>query len=361
MNKLLFLGSFLSVVLVISTPLAQAEDSPKLNVGVILPFTGDAASFGTAIRNGLMLGYDKLSPNVKNKIALSFEDDSLIPMNTISAFNKLASRNKIHVAINASSGTAKALAPIAESKGIPLLAIASDPEIVSQRKYVVNFWVTPEEEMRVALPEMTRRGYSKVARISTIHAFPLALNRELDRVNKGSVQLVLDEGYPPENKDFRTYITKLRATPEVDAVLMVLMPGQLGIFAKQLRQMGVTLPLCGFEILEDSNEVKLSENALVGAWYVNAANPDDSFLTEYQKQYPNDSLFGAANGHDIALVLGAAVEKLGPKLNAETLNEHLHTLKDFTGALGTYSASGDNRYTLPAMVKQVTKDGFEQL
>ena len=43
------------------------------------------------------------------------------------------------------------------------------------------------------------------------------------------------------------------------------------------------------------------------------------------------------------------------------INKFLHTVKDFSGAMGTYSASGKNAFTLPAAIKVVTESGFEEL
>jgi hypothetical protein len=45
----------------------------------------------------------------------------------------------------------------------------------------------------------------------------------------------------------------------------------------------------------------------------------------------------------------------------EKLPDFLRNLKGFTGALGRYSAAPDNRFTLPAAIKQVTATGFEKI
>ena len=47
--------------------------------------------------------------------------------------------------------------------------------------------------------------------------------------------------------------------------------------------------------------------------------------------------------------------------NRPEINSFIHSVKDFTGALGTYSASGQNTFTLPATIKIVTKDGFKKI
>jgi len=349
-DKCLYL--ILSLLIFVGTALGEFK------VGIILPLTGDAAAVGAAVRNGMLLAYENLPKETQVKLKLIFEDDALKPGNTVSAFRKLVSSEKITAVVNASSGTGNALAPVAELNKVPFIAIATDPAVVKDRKYVVNFWVTAEEEINTAMPEALRRGYKRIARIITTHDFTIAVKKRFDEVNAGRMTVVLDEDYPAEIKDFRPFITKLRNLKDVDAVLVNLMPGQLGIFAKQLRQMDVKLPIFGFETLEDSNEVKVSEGALVGGWYVNSDDPNEKFHNEFKKRFAGSSLYGASNGHDIVLLLAHGAKE---NMDSETFNNFLHSVKNFSGALGTYSAAADNTFTLPAAVKVVTKEGFEKL
>jgi len=348
----------LSSLLFLTVAASADTNLEKFKVGVILPLSGEAAAVGAAIRNGMLMGLDKLDSEVRDRIELIFEDDGFKPKNTLLAYAKLKNSDRVQLIVNAGSGTANALSPIVEKDKIPLIAIATDPQVVRNRKYVVNFWVTPEEQVRTLIPEALRRGYKNIARISTIHDFPMSMKKYFDIENKDRLSILLDEEFQSSDKDFKSFLTKLKVRKNIDAILMGLMPGQLGIFAKQARQMGIDLPLFGFETLEDSNEVKVSGGALVGQWYVNTDDPNDLFIKEFKLRYPDSSLYGASNAHDIALLLGAAVER---KMSPSELNDFLHSFEDFSGALGTYSASGDNRFTLPAAVKIVTKDGFEKV
>lgn len=337
---------------------SYADPQKEVRIGAVLPLTGDAASIGEAVRNGMLLAAKKLPPEVRSRIRIIFEDDSMDPMRSIAAFNKLLATDKIHILVNATSGTGNALAPLAEQKKIPFIAIASDYQVVKDRKWVVTLWVTPEEEARVAVAEAKRRGYKKIAQIASMQDGMLATKQAFEEQNQGLFQVVLSEEYSPEIKDFRSLISKLRTYEDLDALALYLMPGHLGIFAKQARQQGIKAPFFGIEGFEDRNEVRTSDGALIGQWYVNADEPGQNFLEEYWKAYPAGATWGAANGHDIVLLLGEAI-KTGSE--PAKINRFLHSVKDFSGALGTYSSTSDNRFTLPATVKIVTKDGFKKL
>ena len=351
-------------VLVIAAPrtiFGQTAAPPRdstIRVGVILPLSGDAASTGEACRNGMKMAYQKLPADAQKRIKLIFEDDALSLRNAVAAFQKLMAVDKIDVLVTVYSGCSKAVAPLAEENKIPQLAIASDPDVVRGRKYVMNFWTPPQEEVKVALPEAVRRGYKRIARITTVQQGLLAIKSAFDCDNRGQISIVLDEEYIGDARDFRPFLTKVRRLKDLDAILVLLINGQAGLFAKQAREMGVKLPLFNFEVFEDAQEQALAEGALVGHWYVNADDPSDAFLREYAREFPGASFFGAGNSHDAVLLLSAAIEQ---DASREGINSFLHNVKDFSGVMGVYSATPDNRFTLPAAIKVVTQQGFIKL
>ncbi len=349
----------LTLALLVLHQTASAEQSiEKLKVGFIISLSGDGAALGQALRNGFELGMEKISPETKARIDVKFEDDGLVPKNTLSAFNRLMAVDPLDVVVTFSSGTSKPIAPLAEAKKVTLLAIASDFNVVKGRNYAFNFWVTPDEATSVLISEVAKRGYKNLARINAIHDGIFAYKQAFDTRNNGRFSFALDEEYNPDVKDFKPFLSKLRVQKDVDAIFMVLLPGQIGLFAKQARQFGFKGDLFGVELFEDPNEVKASEGALVNQWYVNNVEPDSTFSANYAKRFPGASTYASANGHDLALLFAAVLERGYKK---ENLNDFFKNLKDFKGALGTYSATGDQRFTLPAAIKVVREGGFEKV
>lgn len=352
--------SLIIFLILIAVANAWALEPPdQLKVGAILPLSGDAATLGKSVHNGMKLALTKLAPEVRSRIELIIEDDGLQAKNTVFAFSKLVNQQAAEVILNVSSGTANAISPLAEQHRVPLVALgASDPRVVQGRAYVMNFFVSPDQQAKTIVPYMVGRGYKKIARITSIQDGLLAQKTAFDPEKPAQIEIVLDEDYSVGEKDFKTYIAKIRSRNDVDAVLAYLLTGQIGVFAKQLRRAGFDKPLIGSETYEDSNEVGVSEGALIGARYVNAADPSSSFVEEYAKAFPGESLVLAPYGYDIILLLGKAVEQT---THSEGVNKFLHSVKDFTGALGTYSSTNDNRFTLPAVMKEVTADGFREI
>jgi branched-chain amino acid transport system substrate-binding protein len=355
---------FHAIVCLSVAPSAFAQDQSsrtagaKLKVGVILALSGEGAPPGTSLQNGMTLALGKLKKEDRETIELIFEDDQMIPKNAVDAFTKLLVADEVQAVVNFSSATASALGPIAERKQVPLIAIASDPSICRDKKYVMNFLVMPGAETKVIVPEAIKRGYKRIARITTIHQGMLALKETFDEASKGRIEVVLDEEYPHDIKDFKPFITKLKSMSDVDAVLLTLMTGQNGLCARQLRELGVSQPMFGYHTIENAAEVGLSQGALVGTWYANPDSPNDEFVRDYTAAYPGASMIIAANGYDLVFMLLQA-SKSG--VNPQAINEALHKVKNFSGALGTYSAATDNSFTLPAVVKIVRENGFEKV
>ena len=337
---------------------AVAAEPHAYKLGVILPLTGGAADIGAACKNGMTMAYEGLSSDIQGRLDIIYEDDANAPKNTVIAFSRLTSISKVDVVTTLSSGTSKAVSPLAEKAKVPLVAVASDPKIVEGREHVVNFWVAPREEARVLIPEIVRRGYKKIARVTAVQDGVLSVRDAFDEFNKGIVKIVLDEEYQQDAKDFRPFLTKLKARSDVDAIFVNLYFGQPGLFAKQARELGITLPLFNAESFEDPVQLELSKGALVGGWYAQADDPGETFLTEYRSRFPKATIFSAGNCHDIVALLGDALSK--GRAPGE-INQYMHQVKDFTGVMGTFSATGDNRFSLPATLKEVTKTGFREL
>ena len=337
---------------------ADTHHPHAVNVGVILPLTGEGAAPGISFKNGMQLALQTLSPEARARVRFLIEDDQMIPKNTVTAYKRLRASANIDAVVSFTSSASHAVAGLAEADHVPLLAVGSDPALAYHRHYVINFIVMPETEASLLVGEALRRGYKRIVRINTIQQGTYALRDAFDTANEGRMAVAFEQDYAHEVKDFKPFITRLRQHKNIDAVMVNFLFGQAGAFARQLREAGIPLPIFGYHDLENPQEVQASNGALVGAWYANPASPTDDFAKRYRREFPDAALSFAAYGHDVVLLLAHGAERYS---SAEGLNSFLHTVKDFNGALGRFSASGRNSFTLPATLKIVQKDGFEKL
>ena len=70
---------------------------------------------------------------------------------------------------------------------------------------------TPEAMARLAVDEAVKRGYKHIARITSVQDGVLANKTHFDALNANKIDVALDEEFPLEVKDFRTYISKVKS------------------------------------------------------------------------------------------------------------------------------------------------------
>lgn len=332
--------------------LIAAPASADFKVGAILPLSGFAAEGGTACRDGALLAVETLPAEERNGFQVIFEDNSFSTSKAVSAAQKLMSQDKVNALITWESGSSNAIAPIAEAAQIPLVTTSLDPQIVRGRSYAFNYWVTPESQAQKMVVHAVQVGHKRIARVTAQQDGLIAVKASFDAANSRRLLVAFDEMLDPEEKDFRSLVARIRTNPEIDGVAVLLLMNQTGLFAKQARQGGLTIPLFGVETFEDRSQVILSEGALIDQWYVQAGDPQHWFVKQFTGRFPHSALYSAANCYDIVRLLSRG------RMETMNLQTFLSSVHDYTGALGRVSSTGDNRFTLSAVVKRITADGF---
>jgi branched-chain amino acid transport system substrate-binding protein len=332
---LLFL--MLTVAFIIPTDcLAQN----KFRIGVVAPLTGTAASSGETIKNSVLLASKHFNQN--HKVEFLFEDDQLSPKETVKAVNKLIKVDRVAALIVFGTPTSLAVNMIAEAHKVPMIALSIHDQVVKGKQFVFKHWVSAEKENEKIISEAKKRAYQRVAVVATVNDAMLKL-RDLFAQNTKNL-LVANEECNRDELDFKPIIMRLlQAKP--DAIYLLLWSPQPGLFAKQLRLAGFKGDLFGVHNLEDPKEIAISAGALTGAWI---ATGDDQHAQKYYESYLDTygSLpsAGGINAYDVSKIL---IEGS----HSQELHAYLKTLKDFSGAYGTYDATGQNDFNIPATIK----------
>ncbi len=360
----IFLLAAAAGILTLST--APAEQGPGLQeqykVGVILPLTGNSANAGAAMQRAIELAFELLPPAARERIKPVYEDDQMLPARSVSAFQKLLADDKIDAAIVFGSGAGMALGPAADERGIIVIALAaSSKKVCAGRQYVFNHWMPLESQARKMVNEIARRNYGKIALVSHVQEGIEAIESafiEALRAGQMEDRLVLKESFAPDTTDYRSFISRAKANG-VDGVCVMMMPGGSGVFARQARELGLRAEAFGVEAFENDEEVKAARGALEGSWYVNTDDPGGWFVDRYREKFGGHPGLATANAFDSVNLLAQALMKEGH--DNEKIARHLRTLENYPGACGTYSATGDNRFTLPVAVKAIRQGRFEKL
>ena len=158
---------------------------------------------------------------------------------------------------------------------------------------------------------------------------------------------VLVQGYPNNSQDFTPVALAVKQSgADVMGTYMTFEPDQ-GIFAKQLRQLGVALTWVGSPTTVTTTALKLAGPALYGSYAVVDFNRDSSeaakaFAAKYEAAYRSAPDFFASWPYDAVHVFARAIGEAGG-LEPDKVRKAMLAVKGYAGAEGTYNfdANGD--------------------
>jgi ABC-type branched-subunit amino acid transport system substrate-binding protein len=339
---------FLALLILLFTARSaiQAEPAPPLRVGFIGPFSGAAQIYGDACRNGFDMALGEIAGQ---KPMVIYEDDGFMPARTVAAFRKLTAQDNVDVIITVGSTPSNAVAPLAQAKGVPLIAWASDQQVARGRPLVIRSYPSGCDEGRRAAEELPRTG-TKAALLTSPNDYAASWREGVVKSLSPAVLVFQDEP-AGDIRDFRSLILKARERG-ARSYLLCLDPGTMGLFAKQARELGGAEAFGGCEYLHDHTELENSQGALKGAWFATVPVNDD-FRRRYLARFKNESvLSGAANHYDLAHLL-AEVPTGSRGLN---LVKALIALGPRDGVVGRFAIKDENNdrfFDIPLIIERV--------
>jgi branched-chain amino acid transport system substrate-binding protein len=326
-----------------------------IKIGMCAPVTGPAAESGRYAQIGAKIAIDavnKAGGVLGKQVELIVEDDQTTNPGIVLAFSKLASQPDIVAFLGSIRSTqVHAIAPDVLKVGKPVLIGGTDPALT----HMGNPWIfrfRPNDLYSgsvIAEYGVKTLGKKKWAIVHSTDAFGTAggkaLTAGLAKLNGASV--VLDQGYSNQSQDFTPVVLAIKQSGADILGSYFTFENDLGIFARQLRQLGVTIPYVGSPSIVAVTALKLAGPALHGTFGVadyaeessDAARAFGKAYREVAKVAP-DNL--AAWTYDAITVLCMAIKKAG-KTDPAAIREAILSIRKHAGAEGEYNfdANGD--------------------
>ena len=151
-------------------------------------------------------------------------------------------------------------------------------------------------------------------------------------------KIAVQEIYEQDAKDFRTQLTKIKATNADALFIAPYLEG--GLVIKQARELGITLPFYATDLVGSEDIIKEAAGAAEGVIYASGKFDEESVsVQEYYKKY--QARFGktpayqaySANSYDTAYVVAGALKEAGE--DTEKLKAYFYNVKDYPGIAGT--------------------------
>jgi branched-chain amino acid transport system substrate-binding protein len=345
----------------------SASTGDTIKVGVYGDLSGKTASFGQSTKNGVELAVEEINGaggvNGK-KIQLVVEDDQGTPEKAKTVISKLISQDKVQAVIGeVASSNSLAAAPVAQDAKIPMISPSStNPQVTEKGDYISRVcFIDPFQGSvmaKFAANTLKAKSAAIFGDVNSDYSKGLTTFFEQEFAKLGG-KVVAKEYYTQDDPDFKGQLTKIREL-KPDVIYIPGYYGQVGIIAKQARELGMNQPLLGGDGWDSPDLWKLGGESLKNAYISNhysAENPApeiQNFVKSYTAKFgaAPDSL--AALAYDAAKVLADAIKRAGGAGDSAKLRDAINSTKEFAGVTGAITLDANRNAVKPAVVLELT-------
>jgi branched-chain amino acid transport system substrate-binding protein len=326
---------------------ARAQGA-TLKIGMCAPITGPAAESGGYAVKGAKLALEavnKAGGVMGKQLELIVEDDQTTNPGIVLAFSKLAAQPDIVGFLGSIRSTqVHAMAPDVLKLGKPVMIGGTDPNLT----HMGNQWLfrcRPNDSYSgrvIAEFGVNTLGKKKWAVLHSTDAFGTAGGKALsEALTKLGAPSVLDQGYANQSQDFTPVVLAIKQSGADILGSYFTFENDLGIFGRQLRQLGVNIPWVGSPSITNITALKLAGPALYGTYGVADYAEDSSEGSKAFGKIYRDSVKVAPDNQsswtfDAINVLAGAI-KAANSTDPGKVREAILATKKFPGAEGEYN------------------------
>jgi branched-chain amino acid transport system substrate-binding protein len=326
---------------------ARAQGA-TIKIGMCAPVTGPAAESGGYAIKGAKLALEavnKAGGVLGKQVELIVEDDQTTNPGIVLAFSKLAAQSDIVAFLGSIRSTqVHAMAPDVLKLGKPVMIGGTDPNLTHMgNQWLFRFRPNDSYSGRVIADYgVNTLGKKKWAVLHSTDAFGTAGGKALtEALTKLGSAPVLDQGYANQSQDFTPVVLAIKQSGADILGSYFTFENDIGIFARQLRQLGVNIPWVGSPSIVNITALKLAGPALYGTFGVADYAEDSSEASKtFGKAYRDLVKVAPDNQsswpYDAMTVLSAAINKAG-STDSVKIREAILATKKFPGAEGEYN------------------------
>jgi branched-chain amino acid transport system substrate-binding protein len=330
-----------------ATPLRFARGEDTIKIGGIVPITGPAAEAGKFMQNGAALALEKINAAggvLGKKLEWVIEDDATTNPGAVLGFSRLVSRGDC-IAYTGSirSTQVQAIAPDVLKAAKPVMFGGTNPGLTEAG----NPWLfrcRPNDNYSARVISDYGVNTLKKTKWAIIHSTDAFGSGGKDaliaNLSKLGITPVLVQGYTNQQTDFTPVVLAVKqANPDVVSSYFTF-ENDLGIFARQLRQLGVTAPWVGSPSIINTTALNLAGRALFGTYGIADYTPDASpeataYATEYLKRFKAQPDNQSTWLYDALTILAAAINA-AKSADPQEIRKAILALKGFKGTEGPY-------------------------
>jgi branched-chain amino acid transport system substrate-binding protein len=340
-------------------------------IGHVASLTGDTATFGQSTDRGMRMALDEINAKggvLGRKLDLLSEDDRSITEEARSAALKLLQRDQVVALLGEiASSRSLAAAPEAQRARVPMISPGStNPGVTEVGDYIFRAcFIDPFQGTvmaRFAVDELKAKKVAILFDFKQDYSVGLAdFFRKTFKELGG--EIVADERYTSGDIEFRAQLTTIRAA-KPDAIFVPGYYTELGLIAKQARELGIDVPLLGGDGWDSEKTLEIGGSAVEGYYFSTHYAADSNspkvqeFVRRYQQKYGQTPDAMAALGYDTAGILADALTRAGETSGAK-LRDAIASTQNYEGVTGRITIDPARNARKDAVVLKIEGGKFK--
>ena len=324
-------------------------------IGGIGPLTGEAASYGTSVKQGAEIAINEINEaggvtvgDKKFNLELNFMDDEATPENAVTAFNALMDAGMDALMGTVTSGAGMGIIELTKDEGILMLTPSGSAAGLTQYDNAFRLCFT-DPLQGVTMANFAKDSeYTKIAIIynNSDEYSTGMMDAFVTQVEANGGTIVASESFEKGAVDFNTQLTAIKAT-DAEVIFVPAYYNDAAYITTQASDLGMSLPFLGGDGWDGVIAQSVDPAALEGSIFLtpflstDTASNVQSFVTKYQAKYSVAPDQFAADGYDSIYVIAAAMEKAGSTESADLIAAMTQIqVNGLTGAM-TFNADGE--------------------
>lgn len=297
----------------------NVTDKEKINVACNLPLTGDLATYGESIKDGMSLAVDDIEKS-KGKDSLNinfvFDDNQGIPKNTASIFQKQTT-SRVDFYVSAVTPQTMSIIKQVNEKGIPHFAWAWQPFITRDYNNTFRTWVNFEAEAGYYIKFVEDKKPKKIAIAHMNVTGPVIQFNDIviPKLKELGYTDINTEVFEVDKLDFKDIVNKFKSY-NPDVILMSGFKDHVIGFVKACRD---------FKLIKDNNTMismdlldaseDLSPDILEGisvtvpTFLISKSENYNNWNKQFQDKYKRKPRYTDSYAYDMVYIINEAVSQ----------------------------------------------------
>lgn len=337
----------------VAPAVAQTQACPNpIPIAITTPLTTGLALIGAQARNGVQDAVDEINAAGGiggKKVALAAEDTAASPTTALNALNRVLGDKPVVVFSSMISPHVFTQSEVIRKAEVPFLVAATNAGITRQKLPWLFRIHVHDGQLANMVPKyvVEQMKKSKPGIIAVGDDYGIGFSKDLQKSFEGlSAKPVAMESYGVSDKDMTAQLLSIK-NKGADVIVVWGRPGDVTLVMKQIKQLGLGLPVIGnSSIVSRAMLNNLSDAEADGALAIGGMIPDasvDAKVQQWAKRVEDKTKLPADNfalGYrDAMMLVKDIIQRVGCDPNA--IRQGLASTKDWPGLLISYSADGN--------------------